>query len=342
MKTWRPLLAMTLLAALFVAGALYLFGIQFSAGGVYPEYSTLRSDPMGAKLLYDALARLPDAAVERNFQPFEFLPDSGFTLVMLAVKPDAFANEQPYLHSIETIAARGNRVVVALAAADKIEPKDTPALLEKWGVRLGVDSARDASHRLYFAEAKGWNGVERVGPSLLAIQRNFGKGSVALLATSADFDNASTVTSDRLRLVAAALGPAQRVIFDEHHLGIAESGSVVALARRFRLTGLAIGLALCAALFLWRNGAAFPPPETAPEARPLEGRTAQAGLATLLRRYIPARELAAVCWREWLNGNRGAANAQRLRRAEAIAAGADEPLAALREIEIVLHAKGEL
>lgn len=342
MKPWRALAALLLLASVFLAAVTYLFNLQFAAGSVYPEFSSLRSDPTGAKLLYDALAQLPDVTVERNFQPFDFLPTSGFTLLLLAVKPDDLAAEQPYLESLQAIAARGNRVVVALQAPNILINADAPALREKWGVKLGVESTRERRHKLYFTEAKDWSGIERVGPRLLAIERNFGKGSIALFSGSTDFDNESTVTTERLRLVAAALAPGSRIIFDEQHLGVAESGSVIALARRFRLTGLALGLAFCAALFLWRNAAAFPPPPPQPENRPLEGRTAQAGLTTLLRRYIPAPQLTAVCWREWLAANRGSVKPDRAARAAAIAEKAPDPVTALQTIDDVLHAKGEL
>jgi len=331
-------LSMLLLAAGFVWGALYLFGLQFSAGGVYPEYSSLRSDPMGAKLLYDSLAQLPGVTIERNYQPFEFLPARGFTLLLLAMKPDDLTD----LARIERIAARGSRLVITLQAVDKTQAADLKPLLGRWGVRVELAPRSDVNHRLYFAAAKGWNPIERAGDLQSAIERNFGAGSVALFAGSTDFSNESTVVGDRLPLVAAALGPAEHVIFDEQHLGIAESGSVVALARRLHLTGLAIGLAICAGLFLWRNGATFPPAADPAESRPLQGRTAQAGLTTLLRRHVPPRELAAVCWREWLSANRGATTPERMQRAEEIANGGADPVAALHEIENLLHAKGEL
>jgi len=342
MKGWRAIALLVAMAAVFAGGIIYLFGIQFSSGGVYPEYSSLRSDPMGAKLLFEGMERIPGMTVERNFQPFEFLPASGFTLVLLGSKPGDFDAEQPYLRSIERIAERGNRVVVAFTAQPDYTPAKKDALDARWGVRIGVQADKDSYHRYYFAEAKGWSGLERLGPLLMAIEKNFGKGSVALFAGSTDFTNEALVSGDHLQLVAAALAPEAHIIFDEQHLGVSESGSVVALARRFRLTGMVLGLAFCGAMFLWRNSAAFPPRTAAVEARPLEGRTAHAGLATLLRRHIPPRELANVCWREWLNGNRGATPPERVERASAIAANATDPIAALQEIEAVLHAKGEL
>ncbi len=198
-------------------------------------------------------------------------------------------------------------------------------------------------HSLYFASARGWTEVSRAGAKLLVIERAFGKGSVVLFAGSEDLNNLATVAAGRLNLVTLAIGPHSHIIFDEQHLGIAESGSVMALARRFHLLGVAFGLALCAALLLWRNGVDFPPPAPAPAAARLAGRTSQAGLVTLLHRHIGERGVAAVCWQEWLHGNRGKVPPERLQRAEEILHGSTgDPLETLREMQAVLHSKGEL
>jgi hypothetical protein len=139
------------------------------------------------------------------------------------------------------------------------------------------------------------------------------------------------------------MGPSDRVIFDERHFGIAESGTVVGLARRFRLTGMAAGLALCAALFIWKNASSFPPPADKARAVSLSGRTSLSGLFTLLRRHIKPADLAATCWNEWLASNRKELSPARRARAEAILREhGRQPLEAVREIQTVLHAKGPL
>jgi hypothetical protein len=142
--------------------------------------------------------------------------------------------------------------------------------------------------------------------------------------------------------VTAALGANSRIVFDESHLGIAESGSVVGLARRFRMMGLAAGLGIVAALFIWRNSSSFPVGQAS---RPvaLAGRTSASGLLTLLRKNVAPRELTAACWQEWLAGRRREFSSERVARAEAIARDmADRPLEAAREIHAVLHSKGAL
>ena len=116
---------------------------------------------------------------------------------------------------------------------------------------------------------------------------------------------------------------------------------MVGLARRFRLTGLGLGLAICALLWLWKNAARFPPAQSAQPTERLSGRTSLSGLVTLLRRHVPPSELAAACWREWLAGNRRDAAPDHVRRAaEIVRNRAADPLEAEREIRAVLHARG--
>ena len=356
-----------LAAAVFLWGAIGLFNRQFASGEIYPEFSTMRSDRMGAKLIFDSLGRLPGIAVERNFVPLEFLPRGGVTLVLLGMKPMQVDWDGGLLQRVQAIASRGNRVAIAMwinpdaarpTQADLDRPEEPkvpeakkksktaasqdPPLRTMWKVSLKIEPGAGSPHPLCFGQAEGWRVRGQAGSKVLAIERDFGQGSVVLMAESADFGNESAVAMNRLPQVAAVLGGYRRIVFDEEHLGIAESGSVVGLARQFRLVGLAIGLALCAALFIWRNAGGFPPPEPARAGERLSGRTSQAGLLTLLKRHIPPTELAAVCWREWSIANRGEVSPERRAQAEAIvAASAGRPVEAAREIQALLHAKGE-
>ncbi|HTS25284.1 MAG TPA: DUF4350 domain-containing protein [Bryobacteraceae bacterium] len=320
----------------FAAGVMYLFGIEFAAGDVYPEYSSLRTDPKGTRLLFDSLANLPGVTVARNYLPLEVLADNG-AVFLLGLSPGSFGEDVEGLERIEALARRGHRVVAAMAPPADYTELMALALDRAWHVKFGADSEYRHVHRLYFTDAPDWNVLDRVGPKLLAIERDFGKGSIVLFAESDDFTNESAVAADRLEIISVAIGAASHVVFDEQHLGIAETGSFVGLARRFRLTGLAIGLAICAALFLWRSASGFPPPSLARDA-PLSGRTSQAGLLTLLRKHIPPRELPATCWQEWLSANRRTTPPGRLERAEALMRNPPgRPLEAARQLHEALQ-----
>ena len=363
-RGWRSLALALLLAAVFFGGVIGLFNRQFASGELYPDFSTLRTGPTGAKLLYDSLGKVPGIAVERSFLPLDFLPRDGAALILLGVNPiQVDWDDDLFLRPVERIASRGNRVLVAMyidplqrpsqadldvqekpktnGAKEKSNPQ--PPIQTMWKVSLKLDSDNTHPHPLYFGQADGWRVRDKAGEKILAIERDFGKGSVVLMAESADFTNESAVALDRLEQVAGAIGPYRRIVFDEKHLGLAESGSVVGMARQFRLMGVAFGLGLCAALFIWKNASGFPPPAPPRAVERFSGRTAQAGLLTLLKRHIPPAELAAVCWREWLGANRREATPQRRKQAEAILAGAaPRPVEATREIQALLHAKGEL
>jgi hypothetical protein len=341
MRGWKAAALAAALAAVFLGGLVALFTADFAGGEVYPEYSTLRADPDGAKLLFDSLARLPGLTVTRNFMPVQSLTSE-------SLAPDESTVVLLGLHEIdpaelEQLANRGHRVVAALREDWRPEPKESDEIFKQWQVRIEVDTEKDHAYPLYFSKAQGWNPMERAGEKLIAIERPFGHGTVALLAASDDFSNASVAASDRLPQVTAALGANSRIVFDESHLGIAESGSVVGLARRFRMMGLAGGLAIVAALFIWRNGSSFPVRQASRPVSSLTGRTSAAGLLTLLHKHVPTRELTAACWQEWLAGRRREFSPQRVERAEAIVRGmADRPLEAAREIHAVLHSKGAL
>jgi hypothetical protein len=329
-------LLLIFLLASFITGVMYLFGIQFAAGDVYPKYSSLRTDPAGSKLLFDSLNLLPGVTTARNYLPLAVLNESGSTVLLLGVNPGSFGEDDEAIQRIEQLARRGHRVVLSMAAPSEESNLMALALGRAWHVRLSADSNRKHVHRLYFSQAKDWNVLDRVGEKMLAIERDFGKGSIVLFAESDDFTNGSTAASDRLEMVSMAIGASSRIVFDEQHLGIADSGSFVGLARRFRLTGLALGLGICAALFFWRSASGFPPVQTAPE-KPLSGRTSLAGLLTLLRRHIPRNQLAATCWQEWLNANRRKLSPDRLEQAAAIATSASsDPLATMRRVRQVL------
>ncbi|MEZ5325149.1 MAG: DUF4350 domain-containing protein [Verrucomicrobiales bacterium] len=62
------------LAALLIWGVAEVFRLRFQAGDIYPEYSTLRADPLGAKAAYDTIEELGDRVqVSRQQQDLRLL-----------------------------------------------------------------------------------------------------------------------------------------------------------------------------------------------------------------------------------------------------------------------------
>ena len=183
----------------------------------------------------------------------------------------------------------------------------------------------------------------RIDPTaaLSAIERTFGHAAIVLYGASTPFSNEAMVLGENTEAVTAAIGSNTNISFDETHLGIAESGSVIGLARRYRLMGLIFGLALCAAMAIWKHSSPFPPPLTVSPRERTIGRTSFSGLATLLARHVPPRELALACWQAWLKSNRNQLPPERVERAAAIARDPSlNPLEAVHEIQTTIRAKG--
>jgi hypothetical protein len=135
----RPLLAIVLalvLAGAFCFGLARLFALRYQAGEVYPEYSTLRADPLGAKAIHDALGELPGVEVRRNFQPLKKLqPGQPVTLVYAGVRPQSYWTQRE-LQELETMLANGSRVVFAFFPIDFAPPpEEVRRELEKERVR---------------------------------------------------------------------------------------------------------------------------------------------------------------------------------------------------------------
>ena len=75
-NTIRSVLLVLLLIA-FLLGVGHLFVLRFQTGDVYPAYSSLRSDPLGTRVLYESLENLGDITLQRNYRLLHSLkPDS--------------------------------------------------------------------------------------------------------------------------------------------------------------------------------------------------------------------------------------------------------------------------
>ena len=116
-----------LLAAALVYGVAQLFALRLEHGDVYPPYSTLRTDPLGAKAFYEALAELPGTDVRRNFRPLvRLLPAKPVTLIYAGVKRQSEWGEEEF-RELQSLVASGTRVVFAFTPEEPLSQDDEPA-----------------------------------------------------------------------------------------------------------------------------------------------------------------------------------------------------------------------
>jgi hypothetical protein len=123
------------------------------------------------------------------------------------------------------------------------------------------------------------------------------------------------------------------VMFDEQHLGVADSTSVGKLLRHYRLHGVLLAGLLLFGVFVWRNTSSFLPRVEA-SADEIFGRDATAGLANLLRRTAPRGELLSIAVGEWAKAERNPDRQEEIRR---IAASHTDPVEGYNAVAAALH-----
>jgi hypothetical protein len=334
-----PVAVSLLAAALGLAAIALLFELRFSAGDVYPRYSSLSTDPVGVKALYDSLARIPGLTVGRSFVPLERWRGAGATVFYLGVPLWELTVEKALLvRQLERTAERGNYVVVSLVAPRRNPQDKSATAIAAWELPVQQAPSPDGEGPLSFGQAKSWSPIQLDRGRPVVVERRFGKGAVALAASAQPFLNQTLTGSRQTALLVRLIGPRTQVVFDESHLGVVESGSVAGLMRKYGMGGLVAGLLMLAALVIWTGGAPFPPAwEDGPVAAgPVAGRDSLSGFASLLRRNVPPRKLMELGWNEWKRTHTRGLAGEDLARVESILSAEADPLRAYAKTQSYL------
>lgn len=106
----------------------HLLSLQYESGEGYPEYSSLRTDPLGTMALYEALDSISETQVERNMKELgraQFTPDTTLFLLGASLGKDSV----PTLERLEAFVEAGGRLVILFRPytnpwLDEFEPTD--------------------------------------------------------------------------------------------------------------------------------------------------------------------------------------------------------------------------
>ena len=305
---------LAVLAAGFLFGLWKLYQLRFQAGDIYPPYSSLRADPLGAKALYESLARIEGMSVSRNYRDVPDVARGKSTILFLGENPRFFeVLSEDELKQFENLAAGGAQVVIAMrpvypesSKREKDDRKPATPLEKRWGVRFDYLDANKTDYQasglmprltaLYFVVAD--KPVHRW-------ERKFGAGSVLLLPSAYPFSNEALAFGRDSAFIAGTLGANRKVVFDENHLGLIESGNIVRLGRKYHLEPFAAVLLLAFVLFVWKSSTSLLPPRAEAEGIATAVGDAGSGLANLLRRNIPEDSLIRTCFEQWEGSQHG-------------------------------------
>lgn len=326
-------LAALLLAAAVPAGAFVFLDLVLSRGDVYPAWSSFRSDPLGTRALFEALARQPGLAVSRLHGPLPAGGDAAGTVVLVLGLPAAGWEGAATADAAEAEAflRAGGRLVLAfapVAAEPAPEPGPPPRRqrssrkerVARWGVTFRLDEAsapvvpaRRQTGDATLPEVLSWRSALRLEPSAggwsvlyaaggraVVASRPFGRGTLLLVGDASLTTNEAVRRERAAAFLAALVGDRRTVLFDETHLGVASQDGVMTLVRRHRLTGVVLVVLALFGLYVWRSATSLLPRRDDPAAaQRVSGRDSFAGLVRLLERGIPVSRLLPAVLAEW-------------------------------------------
>lgn len=343
---WTAAFAAVALIAFFY-GTIQMALLPLETGEAYPDYSTLRAGQKGAMALFESLKGVDGITVTRSFEPLTKLKSGGAAILLLGEDAASTVTwSESQLRLLESLAQEGSRLVLAFAPVSPtvslIAPKDKPEIRKRWGIRLvlpppsqtfpNMDTPVEERRQpatVEVAPDSGWQslGEDDEGRVVFA-EKTFGKGSIVVFTDSYKLSNEGLRRERDSETIAALIGPHHRIIFDESHLGVINTGSVGTLIRKYRLTGAFALAILLGLLFLWANSTSLLPRAAEERENVAAGADAQSGLVHLLKRSVAPGALIDVAWARWKETRQLGRNVSDARTAQAAnlvasASGAD-------------------
>jgi len=157
---------------------------------------------------------------------------------------------------------------------------------------------------LYFDKVnETWNQVYTLKEHPVFIERAYGRGTIVIATDTYLVSNEALLKERYPQLLSWFVGNNDTVIFDETHFGLHENPGIAALARKYRLHGLFVGLLVLGVLFIWKKSFSLVPARdvsaTDNEDDMLLGKDYVSGFVSLLRKNIASPDILKVCFREW-------------------------------------------
>jgi hypothetical protein len=126
MRRYSSSIVLAICLAALTYGLVQLLALRFESGDVYPEYSSLRSDPLGTMALYESIGKLEGFTAKRDLSA-NVMPDpQGVTYLHIATTEEAWERVSPAtLEKVEQFVKRGARLVITMFPEASRKPKPT-------------------------------------------------------------------------------------------------------------------------------------------------------------------------------------------------------------------------
>jgi hypothetical protein len=165
MKRYSSSIILVICLAVLTYGLVQLLALRFESGDVYPEYSSLRSDPLGTMALYESIGTLEGFTARRDLSANVLPEPQGVTYLHISTTDKAWERVPPALfEKVDQFVKRGARLVITMfpetsrkprpaeekpkTAADEPQEK-TVSLWQQWGLSPRVINLRRGEQEIF-------------------------------------------------------------------------------------------------------------------------------------------------------------------------------------------------
>lgn len=159
MRRYTPAIVLIVCVAALIYGSVELLSLRYESGDVYPEYSSLRSDPLGTMALYESIGKLEGFKAARDFSVTGMPDPVGITYLHIATTDGALDHIPPgEMLKTEQFVTRGARLIITFFPEASRKPKPvgeknpttgaeqsaekTVSLWDQWGLKPRVINLR--------------------------------------------------------------------------------------------------------------------------------------------------------------------------------------------------------
>ncbi len=307
----------------FFIGTICIFQSRFRNGETFPDYSTLKADPLGTLALFESLQKTPNLTVTRNYSNTSIVDLSNITIFFIGIQPNIFEMDGSLTNHIDSMLKKGNRIIVSFLDPPFYSPSNTlPDSSDKNDVLF--------THSIKFRKNfSGTNNVQTTDtilknvtwPGALNLQTDstwktivsrdsfmlLGEKKVhsgILVALHDGYNLCNHGLRDNLKkngsnpLIPYLLGNNTNIIFDESHHGIIKRMGISALLQKSGFTPVILFLGIWFLLLIWYiQGINIKIQPTSTDYN--QQFAAPDSLQLILTSRIPAKNIVQICREEW-------------------------------------------
>ena len=325
--------AFFLLMFFFVMAVMHFFDKRFSKGDMYPSFSSLSTQKDGTKGFFEALDKLENIEVSRNFEPYHLIPKPHETTIIFS----GLTHTDPFSYYtkdvIEPFFKNQNRIILlyspkyfytfldSLVTPDSTETTDKFfSLKDHLGFQVLEDSLKIDNtisfkkktssilpDSLYWKEGlklelmnDRWEKIYDYGARTVVAEMQTDSFSVVISTDSYLVSNTALKNNREPAFLKWLIGKNSHVVFDEVHAGLYKQKGVSYLIGSYHLQFPIFVLLLLSICFIWQNMASFlPKMKISKQESYLNEYGIQDGFQNLLSRLLPKEKLIPICLKLW-------------------------------------------